>query len=90
MINSKINLGLNWTRNCVISDIAGDTAFKITNTKLYVTKQNVKPTKQNVKPTKQLNEGFKRFVYWSEYKTKIESKHLDDNYLIRFYLDVAF
>ena len=39
--------------------------------------------------TKQLNEGFKRSVYWNEYKTKIESKQTDKN-LTRFYLDASF
>ena len=52
----------------------------------------LKSTKQckigNVKSTKQLNEGFKRPVYWNEYKTKIESKEADEN-LARFYLDVS-
>ena len=36
MVNCKIHLELNWTKNCVMSNIAGDTTFKITNTKLYV------------------------------------------------------
>ena len=39
---------------------------------------------------KQLNEGFKRPVYWNEYKTKIESRNLDSNNLTRFYLDASF
>ena len=28
--------------------------------------------------TKQLNEGFKRYVYWNEYKSKIETKNIDN------------
>ena len=36
-------------------------------------------TKDNVNLTKQLNEGFKRSVYWNEYKSKIESKEADKN-----------
>ena len=35
LINCKIHLELNWTKDCVMSTIA-DTTFKITNTKLYV------------------------------------------------------
>ena len=27
---------LNWTKNCIMFDISGETAFKITSTKLYV------------------------------------------------------
>ena len=35
-INCKIHLELNWSKNCVMSDVLLDAAFKITNTKLYV------------------------------------------------------
>ena len=34
LINCKIHLKLNWSKNCVMS-IVGATTFKITNTKLY-------------------------------------------------------
>ena len=47
-------------------------------------------TKDNVNLTKQLNEGFKRSVYWNEYKSKIETKGADANNLKRFPLDVSF
>ena len=47
------------------------TTFKIRNTKFYVSIVTLS-TKDNVNLTKQLNEGFKRPVYWNEYKTKIE------------------
>ena len=42
--------------------------------------------------TKQLNEGFKRPVYWNEYKTKIDLKDVDNHETtdIRFYLDASF
>ena len=53
-----------------MSDIAGNTEFKVTNTKLYITIVNLS-TKDNVKLTKQLSEGFKRLVYWNECKTKL-------------------
>ena len=36
LINCKIYLELNWTKDCAMSDVAGETTFKITNTKLYV------------------------------------------------------
>ena len=36
VINCKIYLELNWTKNCVMSSVAGITAFQITSTKLYV------------------------------------------------------
>ena len=47
----------------------------------------------NVNFTKQLNEGFKRSVYWNEYKTKAEAKTIDDNNSnnpTRFPLDASF
>ena len=47
-------------------------------------------TKDNVNLTKQLNEGFKRSVYWNEYKSKIETKEADANNLKRFLLDAYF
>ena len=70
-INCKIHLELIWTKDCVMSDIAGAATFKTTNTKLYVPTLSAK---DNVNLTKQLNEGFKRPVYLNEYKSKIESK----------------
>ena len=91
LINCKINLELNWTRNCVMFDIAGETTFKITNTKLYSPIVTLS-TKDNVKLTKQSNEGFKRPVYWNGYKSKIDLKDLDNNEAsgISIYLDALF
>ena len=71
LINCKIHLELNWTKNCVMSDNDDETKFKITNTKLYVPIVTLS-TKDNVNLTEQLNEGFKRPVYWDEYKAKIQ------------------
>ena len=71
LINCKIHLELNWTKNYVTSNIAGATTFKITDTKLHVPTVTLS-TKDNANLAKQLNEGFKRPVYWNEYKTKIE------------------
>ena len=36
LINCKIHLELNWTKDCIMSNIARATTFKIKNTKLYV------------------------------------------------------
>ena len=89
MINCKIHLELNFTKNCVSSSNDDDTTFKIGKTKLYVPIVTLS-TKDIVKLTKQLNEGFKRHVYWNEYKTKIETQSLDNENLTRFYLDASF
>ena len=47
-------------------------------------------TKDNVNLTKQLNKGFKRSVYWNEYKSKIETKTADNDNVTRFPLDADF
>ena len=88
LINFKIHLELNWNNNCVMygaDTYAGgdntndkETTFHITSTKLYVQVVTLS-TKENVNMTKKLNEGFKRSVYWNEYKPKIETKTDDDN-----------
>ena len=69
LINCKIQLELNWTKNCVMSNFAGETTSKIRNTKLYVPIVTLS-TEDNINLTKQLNKGFKRPVYWNEYKQK--------------------
>ena len=85
LINCKIHLELNWSKDCVMSTIA-DTTFK---TMLYVPIVTLS-SKDNVKLVKLLEEGFKRPVYWNEYQTKIESRNLDNNNLTRFPLDASF
>ena len=70
LINCKIHLELNWSKNCVMSTIA-NTAFKMTNTKLFVPIVTLS-NKDDVKLGKLLEEGFKRSPYWNEYQTKIE------------------
>ena len=65
LINCKIHLELNRTKDCVMSNFDGATAFQITSTKLYVPIVTLS-TKDDVNLTKQLNEGFKRSVYWNK------------------------
>ena len=88
LINCKIHLELNWSKDCVMSTIA-DTTSKITNTKLYVPIATLS-SKDNVKLVKLLEEGFKRPAYWNEYQTKIETRNLDNNNFTRFPLDASF
>ena len=99
LINCKVHLELNWNKDCVMSgadtyaggDNANDreTKFQRTSTKLYVPVVTLS-TKYNENLSKQLDEGFKRSVYWNEYKSKIETKTADDNNVIRFPLDASF
>ena len=88
LINCKIHLELDWTKDCVMSTIT-NTTFKITISKLYVSIVTLS-SKDNVKLIKLLEEGFKRPVYWNQYKTKIESKNLDNDNLTRFPVDASF
>ena len=47
-------------------------------------------TKHNENLKKQFYGGFKRSVYWNEYKSKIETKKADDNNVTRLPLDTSF
>ena len=99
LINYKIHLELKWNNNCVMygagTFTGGDnanyreTTFKIRSTKLCVSIVTLS-TEDNVNLTKQFNEGFKRSVYWNEYKSKIETQEADANNLKRFPLDASF
>ena len=96
LINCEIHLELNWSSDSLLSNYNSDTnnanpevKFKITETKLYVPIVTLS-TKDNVNLTKQLNEGFKRSVYWNEYKSKIEAQNADNNNVTRFPLDTSF
>ena len=89
LINCKIHLELSWRNDCVRSSIAGATIFQIKSLKLYVPIVTLS-TKDNVNLTKQLNEGFKRPVYWNEYKSKIEIKEANNDNVTRFPLDASF
>ena len=88
LINCKIHLELNWSKDCVMSTIA-DTKLKITNTKLYVPIVTFS-SQDNVKLVKLLEEGFKRPVYWTEYQTKIETRNLDNSNSTRFPFDAFY
>ena len=76
---------------CAGGDNANDREkiFQITSTKLLVQVVTLS-TKNNVNLTEQLDKGFKKSVYWNEYKSKIETETGDDNNVIRFPLDASF
>ena len=80
LINYKIHLELNWSKDFVMPNVVGVTEFKITNTKLYVPNVTLS-SKDNEKLVKRLEEGFDRLVYWNEYQTKIKSRNLDNKVL---------
>ena len=61
--------------------------FTIPDTKLYLPVTPLK-TEDNVKLSKLLSEGFKRPIYWNEYKI-ISNKNYDANEYIREQLDAS-
>ena len=89
LINCKIHLGLNWTKNSIMSNVATATTFQITSTKLYVPVVTLR-IKESTKLTKQLNKRFKRSVFWNEYNNKMETQQLDNNNLKRIPLHSSF
>ena len=91
LINCKISLELTWTKDCLLSNNAGDggdVSFKIKNTVLYVPIVTLS-TKDNVSLTKQLNEGLKKSVYWNEYKSEINAYDSKDTFT-KLSLDPSF
>ena len=64
LINCKVELSLTWNKNCILSSVANDSTFAITDTKLYVPVVTLK-TEYNIKLSKLLSEGFKRPMYWN-------------------------
>ena len=66
LLNCKIETTLKWIENCILT--TDNTAtFKITDAKLDVPIITLS-SEDNVKLSKLLSEGFKRPIYWNEYK----------------------
>ena len=88
LISCKVELSLRWYENCVLSNVAGNSTFTITDTKLYVPVVTLK-TEDNTKLLKLLTEGFKRSVYWNECKV-IPEKRYSANDNIRILIDPSW
>ena len=88
LINCKVELLLKWYENCVLSNVAGNSTFTITDAKLYVPVVTLK-TEDNTKLSKLLSEGFKRPIYWNEYKV-IPEKIYAANENIRILIDPSW
>ena len=88
LINCKVELSLRWYENCVLSNVAGNSTFTITDAKLYIPVVTLK-TEGNTKLSKLLTEGFKRSVYWNEYKV-IPEKRYNANDNIRILIDPSW
>ena len=66
LINCKVELSLKWNERCLLT-AANTATFRITDAKLYVPIVTLS-IEDNSKLIKLLNEGFKRPIYWNEYK----------------------
>ena len=86
LINCKVELSLKCIENCMLTT-ATTATFKITDAKLYVPIVTLK-TEDNTKLSKLLSEGFKRPIYWNEYKV-IPNKNYNANEYIRERLDAS-
>ena len=85
LINCKIELSLKWIENCVLTTApigadanatgADSATFKITDAKLYGPIVTLS-AEDSVKLSKLLSEGFKRSIYWNEYKV-IDNKTVE-------------
>ena len=87
LINCKVELSLKWYENCILSSAGTAATFAITDTKLYVPVVTLK-TEDNAKLSKLLSEGFKRPIYWNEYKV-IPNKNYNVNEYKRERLDAS-
>ena len=67
LINCKVETSLKWIKNCILSNSGTAAAFKITDPILYISIVTLK-TEDNTKLSKLLSKGFKRPIYWNEYK----------------------
>ena len=85
LIICKVELSLTWNKNCILSSVANDSTFEITDTKLYVPVVTLK-TEDNAKLSKLLSEGFKRPIYQKEYKA-IPNKNYGANKPVKERLD---
>ena len=66
LINCKVELSLKWYETCLLT-AATTATFKTTDAKFYVPIVTL-PTEGNLKMSKLLGQGFKRPIYWNEYK----------------------
>ena len=74
LISCKVELSLTWSGNFVLSNVAENSTFKITDAKLYVSVVTL-PTADIAKLSKLLTKGFKRSFYWNEYKVIPEQRY---------------
>ena len=67
LINCKVEFLLEWYQNCILSSAGTAAVLTIIDTKIYAPFIALR-TEDNVKLSKLLSEGFKKPIYWNEYK----------------------
>ena len=72
LINCEVNLILTWSRDCVITNSAGEGKFAITEAKPCVPVVTLS-TQDNAKLLQQLKSGFKRTINWNKYQSSIKT-----------------
>ena len=75
LINCKVELSLKWYGECILSNSGDAATFTITDEKLYIPIVTLK-TEDNTKLSKLSNKGFKRPIYWNEYKESNSRKNM--------------
>ena len=92
LINCKVEFSLKWYERCLLT-AANTATFRITDAKLYVPIVTLS-IEDNSKLSKLLNEGFKRPIYWNEYKVTpnktVELAAVNDVKYIRELLDLSY
>ena len=93
LIKCKVEISIKWYNNCILSSSGTAATFTITDTKLYVPVVTLK-TEDNAKLSKLLSEGFKRPIYWNEYKVTpnkiVEIAAVNEEKYIRELLDSSW
>ena len=72
LINCEVNLILTWSKDCVITNSAGEGKFAITETKLDVPVVTL-PTQDNVKLLQKFKSDFKRTINWNKYESNVKT-----------------
>ena len=92
LINYKFEISLIWIENCMLTTVNTAT-FKITDVKLYIPIVTLS-SEDNVKLSKLLSKGFKRPIYWNEYKVIankiVEIAAVNEEKYIRELLDSSY
>ena len=88
LIDCKVEISLKLIEKCILSNSGTAAIFKRTDAKFYIPIVTLK-TEDNTKLSKLLSKGFKRPIYWNEYKV-IPEKINAANENIRILIDPSW